>query len=144
MPIRSYDYAPVLPVNVSRAYFSTSPQGAREKLGLGTRLLCSPILRSAPYLRGVHEPFPLTGDRASRTVLARGLTLFTDSEVRHVRCDYVMHYSSVGKVGGFTLFTDSEVGHVRCDYVMHYSSVCKRGKVGVSETQKSKVRAKFM
>ena len=24
-------------------------------------------------------------------------TLFTDSEVRHVRCDYVMHYSSVRK-----------------------------------------------
>ena len=47
---------------------------------------------------------------------------------------------------GFTLFTDSEVRHVCCDYVMHYSSVsvCKRGKVGVSETQKSKVRAKFM
>ena len=45
---------------------------------------------------------------------------------------------------GFNLFTDSEVRHVRCDYVMHYSSVCKRGKVGVSETQKSKVRAKFM
>ena len=31
MPIRSYDYAPVLPVNVSRPYFSTRPQGARAK-----------------------------------------------------------------------------------------------------------------
>ena len=33
------DYAPLLPVNVSRPYFSTRPQGAREKLCLGTRLL---------------------------------------------------------------------------------------------------------
>ena len=31
MPIRSYDYAQVLPVNMSRPYFSTRPQGAREK-----------------------------------------------------------------------------------------------------------------
>ena len=31
MPICSYDYAPVLPVNMSRPYFSTRPQGAREK-----------------------------------------------------------------------------------------------------------------
>ena len=38
MPIRSYDYAPVLPVKVSRPYFLMSPQGAREKFGLGTRL----------------------------------------------------------------------------------------------------------
>ena len=31
-----------------------------------------------------------------------------------------------GGAPGFTLFTDSEVRHVRCDYVMHYSSVRKR------------------
>ena len=31
MPIRLYDYAPVLPVNVSRPYFSTRPQGVRAK-----------------------------------------------------------------------------------------------------------------
>ena len=37
MPIRSYDYTPVLPVNVSRPYFSTRPQGAREKFGVWGR-----------------------------------------------------------------------------------------------------------
>ena len=40
-------------------------------------------------------------------------------------------------------FTHSEVRYVRCDYVMHYL-VYVRGKVGVSGTQESKVRAKFM
>ena len=38
MLICSYNYAPVLPVSVSRSYFSTRPQGARQKFGLGTRL----------------------------------------------------------------------------------------------------------
>ena len=47
---------------------------------------------------------------------------------------------AVSRGQGFTLFTDSEVRHVRCDYVMHYSVIVR----GVSETQKSKVRAKFM
>ena len=37
MPIRSYDYAPVLPVNVSRPYFTTRPQSAREKFGVWGR-----------------------------------------------------------------------------------------------------------
>ena len=37
MPLRSYNYAPVLPVNVSRPYFSTRPQGAREKFGVWGR-----------------------------------------------------------------------------------------------------------
>ena len=41
---------------------------------------------------------------------------------------------------GFTLFTGSEVRLMCCDYVMHYS----REEVRMSETQKSKVRAKFM
>ena len=31
MPLRSYNYTPVLPVKVSRPYFSTRPQGARVK-----------------------------------------------------------------------------------------------------------------
>ena len=35
MPIYSYNYIPVLPVNVSRPYFSTKPQGARKKLVSG-------------------------------------------------------------------------------------------------------------
>ena len=34
MLIRSYDYTPVLPVNVSRPYFSTRPQDTCEKLGV--------------------------------------------------------------------------------------------------------------
>ena len=34
-----YKLAPVFAVKVSRPYFSTSPQGAREKFGLGTRLV---------------------------------------------------------------------------------------------------------
>ena len=41
------------------------------------------------------------GSEWSREIAASGLvpsrkwfTLFTDSEVRHVRCDYVIHYSS--------------------------------------------------
>ena len=38
MPMRLYNYTPVLPVNVSRPYFSTRPQDTREKWGLGTRL----------------------------------------------------------------------------------------------------------
>ena len=33
-----YKLAPVFAAKVSRPYFSTSPQGAREKFGLGTRL----------------------------------------------------------------------------------------------------------
>ena len=37
MPIRSYDYTPVLPVNVSRPYFSTRLQGAHGKFELHTR-----------------------------------------------------------------------------------------------------------
>ena len=37
MLIRSYDYAPVLPVKVSRPYFSTRPQGACEKFGVWGR-----------------------------------------------------------------------------------------------------------
>ena len=48
---------------------------------------------------------------------------------------------------GFTLFTDSEVRHVRCDYVMHYSIAyreCNLCKSSVSETKKSKVRANIM
>ena len=35
--IRLYDEAPVLPVNVSRPYFSIRPQGAREKFGVWGR-----------------------------------------------------------------------------------------------------------
>ena len=35
MPIRTYDYAPVLPVNVSRPYFLTRPHGASENLVSG-------------------------------------------------------------------------------------------------------------
>ena len=40
MPLRSYNYAPVLPVNVSRPYFSTwPPAGRTQKIWcLGTRL----------------------------------------------------------------------------------------------------------
>ena len=34
MPLRSYNYAPVLPVNVSRPYFLTRPQGVRKKFGV--------------------------------------------------------------------------------------------------------------
>ena len=34
MPIHLYDYAPVLPVNVSRPYFSTRPQSCVKKSGL--------------------------------------------------------------------------------------------------------------
>ena len=34
MPIRSYKYVPVLPVNMSRPYFSTRPQATREKFGV--------------------------------------------------------------------------------------------------------------
>jgi len=34
MPTRLYNYAPVLPVNVSRPYFLTRPQGARKKIGV--------------------------------------------------------------------------------------------------------------
>ena len=34
MPLRSYNYTPVLSVNVSRPYFSTRPQGARKKFGV--------------------------------------------------------------------------------------------------------------
>ena len=37
MTLRSDNYAPVLPVKVSRPYFSTRPQGAREKLGVWGR-----------------------------------------------------------------------------------------------------------
>ena len=37
MTLRSYNYAPVLPVNVSRPYFLTRPQGAREKFGVWGR-----------------------------------------------------------------------------------------------------------
>ena len=37
MTLRSYNYAPVLPVKVSRPYFSTRPQGAREKFGVWGR-----------------------------------------------------------------------------------------------------------
>ena len=32
--------------------------------------------------------------RASWKCACMGFTLFTDSEVRHVCCDYIMHYSS--------------------------------------------------
>ena len=43
MTIRSDNYAPVLPVNVSRPYFSTRPQGACEKFGVWGRdyITCS-------------------------------------------------------------------------------------------------------
>ena len=37
MTLRLYNYAPVLPVNVSRPYFSTRPHGAREKFGVWGR-----------------------------------------------------------------------------------------------------------
>ena len=37
MTLRSYKYAPVLPVKVSRPYFSTRPQGVREKFGVWGR-----------------------------------------------------------------------------------------------------------
>ena len=33
--------------------------------------------------------------------------------------------NALGPRMGFTLFIDSEVRHVRCDYIMHYSTVCK-------------------
>ena len=42
--------APVFVVKVSRPYFSTSPQGAREKLGLGTRLVIHQTLPSLSTL----------------------------------------------------------------------------------------------
>jgi len=35
MPIHLYNYAQVLPVKVSRPYFSTRLQGARQKFGVG-------------------------------------------------------------------------------------------------------------
>ena len=38
--------APVFVVKVSRPYFSTRPQGAREKFGLGTRLVSSRYSRT--------------------------------------------------------------------------------------------------
>ena len=41
---------PVFAVKVSRPYFSTSPQAAREKFGLGTRL-DGARLESFPYFR---------------------------------------------------------------------------------------------
>ena len=37
MPLRSYNYAPVLQVNVPRPYFSTRPQGTHEKFGVWGR-----------------------------------------------------------------------------------------------------------
>ena len=37
MTLCSYNYAPVLPVNVSRPYFSTRPQGVHEKFGVWGR-----------------------------------------------------------------------------------------------------------
>ena len=37
MTLRSYNCAPVLPAKVSRPYFSTRPQGAREKFGVWGR-----------------------------------------------------------------------------------------------------------
>ena len=37
MPICSYNYGPVLQMNVSRPYFSTRSQGAREKFGVRGR-----------------------------------------------------------------------------------------------------------
>ena len=37
MPIPLYDYAPVLPVNVSRPYFSTRPQGTCKNLVSGDK-----------------------------------------------------------------------------------------------------------
>ena len=37
MPLRSYKYAPVLPGNVPRPYFSTRPKGAREKFDVWGR-----------------------------------------------------------------------------------------------------------
>ena len=37
MTLRSYNYASVLPVKVSRPYFSTRPQGARERFGVWGR-----------------------------------------------------------------------------------------------------------
>jgi len=40
MPLRSYNYAPVLPVKVSRPYFSTRPQGAHEQFGFWGRDYC--------------------------------------------------------------------------------------------------------
>jgi len=35
MPLRSYNYTPVLSINVSRPYFSTRPQGVYENLVSG-------------------------------------------------------------------------------------------------------------
>jgi len=37
MTLRWYDYAPVLPVNVSRTYFWTRLEGTREKFGVWGR-----------------------------------------------------------------------------------------------------------
>ena len=37
---------------------------------------------------------------------------------------------------GFTLFTNSEVRQVRCDYVMQYSNVCKRESWSVRNIEK--------
>ena len=37
MTLRSYNYAPVLPVKVSRPYFWPRPQGARKKFGVWGR-----------------------------------------------------------------------------------------------------------
>ena len=34
MPIRSYDFVPVLPVKVSRPYFLTRLQGVHKKFGV--------------------------------------------------------------------------------------------------------------
>ena len=49
MPIRSYNYAPVLPVNMSRPYFSTRPQDTHEKVGVwgwdypGCEVICQGV-----------------------------------------------------------------------------------------------------
>ena len=47
------NFAPVFAVKVSRPYFSMSPQGAREKFGLGTRLFlfkCAGMLAHSSFL----------------------------------------------------------------------------------------------
>jgi len=47
----TWHYAPVLPVKVSRPYFTTRPQGAREKFGVWGRDYCLIPSREARELR---------------------------------------------------------------------------------------------
>ena len=46
-------------MNVSRPYFSMSPQGACKKLGLGTRLQHQWLLKSDSLLIAVKEMIPV-------------------------------------------------------------------------------------